>query len=91
MGHAFIELIIPAVMRSRAGAHYLPTEVLLKAGRLAATVAVTIDIDDSRTGQGWATTTSGTDVSAKRAQRMACNAHLVALYLDGDARFFTMA
>ncbi|WP_456695360.1 DUF222 domain-containing protein [Aeromicrobium sp. P5_D10] len=75
MGHAFIELI-----------NHLPTGALPMAGGLAATVAVTIDIDDLRTGQGTATTTSGTDVSAAKAQRMACNAHLVALYLDSDSR-----
>ncbi|MFI5426731.1 DUF222 domain-containing protein [Aeromicrobium sp. UC242_57] len=75
MGHAFIELI-----------NHLPTDALPQSGGLAATVAVTIDIDDLRTGQGFATNTSGTDVSATKAQRMACNAHLVGLYLDSDSR-----
>ncbi len=73
MGHAFAELI-----------NHLPTEALPIAGGLAATVAVTIDLDDLRTGTGTATNTSGTTMSATRAQRMACNAHLVALLLDGD-------
>ncbi len=75
MGLAFTELI-----------NHLPTESLPKAGGLAATVAVTIDIDDLRTGQGTATTTSGTKISATKAQRLACNAHLVALYLDSNSR-----
>ena len=75
MGLAFIELI-----------NHLPTESLPKAGGLAATVAVTIDIDDLRTGQGIATNTSGTTISATKAQRLACNAHLVALYLDSESR-----
>ncbi len=75
MGLAFTELI-----------NHLPTESLPKAGGLAATVAVTIDIDDLRTGQGVATNTSGTAISAAKAQRLACNAHLVALYLDSDSR-----
>ncbi len=75
MGLAFTELI-----------NHLPTESLPKAGGLAATVAVTIDIDDLRTGQGVATTTSGTLISATKAQRLACNAHLVALYLDSNSR-----
>ncbi len=75
MGHAFIELV-----------GHLPTEALPKAGGLAATVAVTIDIDDLRTGQGTATNTSGTTTSATHAQRLACNAHLVALYLDSESK-----
>ena len=75
MGLAFTELI-----------NHLPTESLPQAGGLAATVAVTIDLDDLRTGQGVATTTSGTTISATKAQRLACNAHLVALYLDSDSR-----
>ncbi|AXT83815.1 HNH endonuclease [Aeromicrobium sp. A1-2] len=75
MGLAFIELV-----------GHLPTEALPKAGGLAATVAVTIDIDDLRTGQGTATSTSGTTMSATQAQRLACNAQLVALYLDSESR-----
>ena len=75
MGHAFVELI-----------NHLPTKALPQAGGLAATVAVTIDIDDLRTGQGTATNTSGTTMSATKAQRLACNANLVALYLDSDSR-----
>lgn len=75
MGLAFTELI-----------NHLPTVSLPKAGGLAATVAVTVDIDDLRTGQGIATTTSGTTISATKAQRLACNAHLVALYLDSESR-----
>ncbi|GAA3513945.1 HNH endonuclease signature motif containing protein [Aeromicrobium panaciterrae] len=75
MGLAFTELL-----------NHLPTESLPKAGGLAATVAVTIDIDDLRTGQGVATNTSNTTISATKAQRLACNAHLVALYLDSESR-----
>jgi hypothetical protein len=75
MGLAFIELF-----------GHLPTEALPKACGLAATVAVTVDIDDLRTGQGTATNTSGTTMSARKAQRLACNAHLVALYLDSESR-----
>jgi hypothetical protein len=75
LGHAFTELI-----------NHLPTEALPLAGGLAATVAVTVDVDDLRTGQGVATNTSGTTMSAAQAQRMACNARLVALYLDSESR-----
>jgi hypothetical protein len=75
MGHAFTELI-----------NHLPTDALPQAGGLAATVAVTIDVDDLRTGTGTATNTSGTTMSATKAQRIACNAHLVALLLDGESK-----
>ncbi|WP_206759092.1 HNH endonuclease signature motif containing protein [Aeromicrobium sp. CFBP 8757] len=75
MGHAFAELV-----------NHLPTDALPTAGGLAATVAVTIDADNLATGTGTATNTSGTTMSATKAQRMACNAHLVALLLDGDSR-----
>jgi hypothetical protein len=75
MGHAFTELI-----------NHLPKGALPQAGGLAATVAVTVDVDDLRTGQGTATNTSGTTVSAAKAQRLACNATLVALYLDSESR-----
>lgn len=64
MGHAFTELI-----------NHLPTEALLTAGGPAATVPVTIGIDDLRTGQGVAANTSGTTMSATKARRLACNAH----------------
>ncbi|NRQ50658.1 HNH endonuclease signature motif containing protein [Aeromicrobium stalagmiti] len=79
MGHAFTELIA-----------HLPTGALPQHGGLAATVAVTIDVDDLRTGNGTATNTSGTTTSAARAQRMACNATLVALYLDSESRLLDL-
>ncbi|MCL3817868.1 HNH endonuclease signature motif containing protein [Aeromicrobium wangtongii] len=75
LGHAFTELIT-----------HLPTDSLPVAGGLAATVAVTVDVDDLRTGQGVAENTSGTHMSARKAQRLACNAHLVALYLENGTR-----
>lgn len=75
MGHAFTELV-----------NHLPTDALPQSGGLAATVAVMVRVDDLRTGQGTATTTSGTTTSAARAQRTACNARLVAMYLDSESR-----
>ncbi|MCD9197883.1 HNH endonuclease signature motif containing protein [Aeromicrobium wangtongii] len=75
LGHAFTELIT-----------HLPTGALPQSGGLAATVAVTVDVDDLRTGQGVAENTSGTTMSARKAQRLACNAHLVALYLENGTR-----
>jgi hypothetical protein len=75
MGHAFIELI-----------NHLPTEALPQAGGLAATVAVTVDVEALRTGIGHATSTSGTQVSAAKARRMACNARVVGMYLDSESK-----
>lgn len=75
LGLAFIELV-----------NHLPADSLPQAGGLAATVAVTVDIDVMRTGAGTARTSGGTDMSGRRAQRMACNAHLVAIYLDNESK-----
>lgn len=75
LGLALLELI-----------EHLPQDALPQAGGLAATVTVNVDLDALRTGRGTATTSSGTEVSAATAQRLACNAHLVALYLDSDSR-----
>jgi hypothetical protein len=75
MGHAFVELI-----------EHFPENALPQAGGLAATVAVTIGVNDLTGGHGAATNSSGTTVSAQKAQRMACNAHLVAVYLDSASR-----
>jgi hypothetical protein len=75
LGLAFIELIA-----------HLAQDALPQAGGLAATVAVTVGIDAMRSGEGTATTTGGTTVSATRAQRLSCNARLVALYLDSEGR-----
>jgi hypothetical protein len=75
MGLAFLELI-----------DHLPPDALPQAGGLAATVTVNVDLDVLRSGVGTATSSSGTTVSAGTASRMACNAHLVALYLDTESR-----
>jgi hypothetical protein len=75
MGLALLELI-----------DHLPHDALPQAGGLAATVTVNVDLDVLRSGVGTATSSSGATVSAGEALRMACNAHLVALYLDTDSR-----
>ncbi|MCW2825121.1 MAG: hypothetical protein JWQ91_2038 [Aeromicrobium sp.] len=75
LGLAFLELI-----------DHLPQNALPQAGGLAATVTVNVDLEVLRTGRGTARTSSGDDVSASSAQRTACNAHLVALFLDTDSR-----
>jgi hypothetical protein len=75
LGLAFCELI-----------EHLPEGSLPQAGGLAATVGVFVDVDTLRTGDGTATTSAGGTVSARTAQRLACNAHLVGLFLDPDGR-----
>lgn len=75
MGLAFCELI-----------DHLPSDALPQAGGLAATVTVNVDADVLATGRGTARTSSGDEVSADEAQRMACNSHLVALFLDTESR-----
>lgn len=75
LGLAFLELI-----------EHLPEGALPQAGGLAATVAVTVPVDVWRTGAGYASSTGGSNVSATQAQRLSCNAHIVALYLDPDGK-----
>ncbi|TGN33657.1 DUF222 domain-containing protein [Aeromicrobium chenweiae] len=75
LGLAFLELI-----------EHMREDALPQAGGLAATVTINVDLDKLRSGLGTATTSSGTEVSVATAQRLACNAHLVTLYLDSDSR-----
>lgn len=75
LGLAFLELI-----------EHLPEDALPQAGGLAATVAITVPVDVIRSGAGYGTSTGGTNVSAAQAQRLSCNAHIVALYLDPDGK-----
>ncbi|QGG41811.1 HNH endonuclease signature motif containing protein [Aeromicrobium yanjiei] len=75
LGLAFLELI-----------EHMRKDALPQAGGLAATVTINVDLDKLRSGLGTATTSSGAEVSVATAQRIACNAHLVTLYLDSDSR-----
>jgi hypothetical protein len=84
-GTAFLELI-----------EHLPTDHL--AGKVAATVVVTIDHDRLKTEVGAAHLDTGHDLSASQARRLACNAGIlpavlgtasVPLDLGRQNRFFT--
>ncbi|MEJ7635804.1 DUF222 domain-containing protein [Aeromicrobium sp.] len=75
LGLALVELV-----------NHLPADSLPQHGGLAATVAVTVPIDVMRSGFGTGRTTGGTEISGRRAQRLACNATLVALYLDSESK-----
>jgi hypothetical protein len=86
-GKAFVELL-----------EHLPTDSL--SGKVAATVLVTIDLDQLKAGLGAAHLDTGQDLSASEARRLACNAGLVPAVLGGRSvpldlgrqeRFFTEA
>lgn len=74
MGQAFCELL-----------EHLPTDELPHHGAGNATIVVTIDNDQLRTGLGEATLTTGTTVSASQTRRLACNAGLPPLVLGADS------
>jgi len=74
MGQAFCELL-----------EHLPTDKLPHHGAGNATIVVTIDNDQLRTGLGEATLTTGTTVSASQTRRLACNAGLLPLVLGADS------
>ncbi|MEJ7757100.1 MAG: DUF222 domain-containing protein [Nocardioidaceae bacterium] len=75
MGIAFCELI-----------EHLPTDGLPKAGATDATLVITIDHQQLMSGLGAAMLTTGTEISAGQARRLACNAHLIPAVLDGDSQ-----
>ncbi|MBA2419043.1 MAG: DUF222 domain-containing protein, partial [Nocardioidaceae bacterium] len=75
MGIAFCELI-----------EHLPTDGLPKAGATDATLVITIEHQQLMSGLGAAMLTTGTEISAGQARRLACNAHLIPAVLDGDSQ-----
>ena len=75
MGIAFCELI-----------EHLPTDGLPKAGATDATLIITIEHQQLMSGLGAAMLTTGTEMSAGQARRLACNAHLIPAVLDGQSQ-----
>jgi len=75
MGTAFCELI-----------EHLPTDGLPKAGATDATLVITLDHHALMSGLGAAMLTTGTEISAGQARRLACNAHLIPAVLGGDSQ-----
>jgi len=75
MGIAFCELI-----------EHLPTGGLPKAGATDATLVITIEHQQLMSGLGAAMLTTGTEMSAGQARRLACNAHLIPAVLDGESQ-----
>ncbi len=74
LGRAFVELL-----------EHLPTDHLPSHGVGNATIVVTIDHAKLTAGVGEAVLTTGTTVSPRQVRRLACNAGLLPLMLDGDS------
>jgi Domain of unknown function (DUF222) len=72
LGQAFAELV-----------EHLPTTSLPQAGGLNASVLVTLSLERLTSGLGSAVLDTGTVISAGQARRLACNAGLVPVVLDG--------
>ncbi len=75
LGHALMDLL-----------ERLPADRLPYASGIAATIVVTMTLDQLRTGLGVATLDTGTEISASQARRLACDAGLIPLVLDGDSQ-----
>jgi hypothetical protein len=75
MGQAFCELI-----------EHLPQDAFPQAGGLAATVTVNLDYDDLQERVSRATLSTGCDLSASQARRLACNASILPMVLNGDSQ-----
>ena len=75
LGWAFLELI-----------EHLPQDKLPQAGGLPAVVTIETTLDALRTELGKAGVTCGSEISASQARRMACNANLIPVVMDGDSK-----
>lgn len=79
LGLAFCELL-----------EHLPTDQLPQHGVANATVAITVSHEQLLSGLGEATVDSGTRISAGQARRLACNAGLLPVVLDGRSRILDL-
>jgi hypothetical protein len=79
MGQAFCELI-----------EHLPQDAFPQAGGLAATVTVNIDLQDLQQHVSRATLSTGCDLSASQARRLACNASILPMVLNGDSQLLDL-
>ena len=70
---------------------HLPTDALPQHGGLAATLTVTIDHERLKTELATATLSTGTDITAAQARRLACNAGILPMVLDGPSRVLDLA
>jgi hypothetical protein len=74
LGHGLLELI-----------ERLPRDLLPASGGIAATIVVTMTLDQLRTGLGVCTLDTGTEVSAGQVRRLACEAGIIPVVLGGDS------
>ena len=75
LGWAFLELI-----------EHLPQDKLPQAGGLPAVVTIETTLESLRTELGKAGLTCGGEISAGQARRLACNAHLIPIVMDGNSK-----
>ncbi len=74
LGHGLMDLI-----------ERIPGDLLPSCGGVAATVNVTMRLDQLRSGLGAATVDTGIETSAAQARRLACEAGLVPMVLGGES------
>jgi hypothetical protein len=74
LGHGLMDLI-----------ERIPADLLPSSGGVAATVNVTMRLDQLRSGLGVATVDTGIETPAAQARRLACEAGLVPMVLGGDS------
>lgn len=79
LGWAFLELI-----------EHLPSTALPQAGGLPATVTIETTLDALRTRLGKAGLSTGDEISASEARRLACNAGLIPIVMGGDSRILDL-
>jgi hypothetical protein len=79
LGRALMELV-----------EHLPADRLPQAGGVNATVVVSMQLRDLLGGLGSATLDTGAEISAAEARRLACNATLVPMVLDGTSRILDL-
>ena len=75
LGHGLIDLI-----------ERLPTDPIPDSGGIPATIVVTMRLDQLLDGLGTATLDTGTTISAGQARRLACQAGIIPVVLDGKSQ-----
>ena len=74
MGRAFCELI-----------EHLPADKLPQSGGVPATITINLNLEQLLSGLGAAMLSTGTEISASQARRLACNTGLIPLVLNGES------
>ncbi|HEX6249662.1 MAG TPA: DUF222 domain-containing protein, partial [Nocardioidaceae bacterium] len=74
LGHGLMDLV-----------ERLPKDILPTTGAIAATIVVTMTLDQLRTGLGACALDTGTEVSAAQVRRLACEAGIIPAVLGGES------